>query len=355
MKLQPAWAPAASLLLLCPIQAQVNLYVCEYYGDVVARVVQFDGANGIYQGEFRTIGEGVTGVTFGRDGLLYAVEKSVGYGAVHRWDPASGAYLGLFTGPRDPMTDDPPTYPIPTGLALGPSGDLYLLSVDWLGPTGGLGRGGQVFRIDRRTGEMVGGAPFVPPGTRGLRYPEDLEFGPGGILFIADRSAGVLRFDGWTGSFLGPVVSNGAYGIVAPSALAFDSSNRLYVFDSASLQIHQFQANGRYLGRFATSPHELADIEFLPDGDLLATSTPLDTVVRFDRQTGAYLGEFTPGGARYFPEPFPGHDATFGPVDFFISGHTIPEPKPSATALLFLSGAIFAEFRLRHRKVARAT
>lgn len=354
MKLQRAWALAASLLLLGSIQAQGNLYVCEYYGDVVARVVKFDGTNGIYQGEFRTIGEGVTGVTFGKDGLLYAAEKSVGYGAVHRWDPNSGAYLGLFTGPRDSM-DGPPTYPIPTGLALGPTGDLYLLSVDWEGPTGGPGQGGQVFRIDQHTGEMVGGAPFVPPGTRGLTYPQDLEFGPGGKLFIADPWAGVLRFDGRTGDFLGPAVPPGAYGVASPSALAFDASNRLYVYDGSNLQIHRFQPDGRYLGRFATSPYPLADIEFLPNGDLLATSTQLDTVVRFDRQTGAYLGEFTPGGARYFPEPFPGHDATFGPVDFFISGPTVPESKPSATALLLLSGAIVIESRMRHRKVARET
>ena len=115
---------------------------------------------------------------------------------------------------------------------------------------------GGVYRFQEGTGGPVGSGMFIAPGTAGLSQPH-------GILMLADRtllvaSAGtdeVLRFHS-DGSFHSKFIANGVNGL-PPGTLDYP-----------------------------------VDLAVNPAGDLFVSSQLNDRILRFNPQTGAFLGVF---------------------------------------------------------------
>ena len=125
---------------------------------------------------------------------------------------------------------------------------------------------------------------------------------------------------------LGSIISGSE--LKSPTGLAFDNTGNLYVSDSGTNQILKFNSNtGQYLGVFAqggglSSPNALA---FGPDGNLYVASG--NKVLEFNGQTGAAIGTFASGhglsGAT---------GLTFGP------DHNLYVSSPGSNAVLEFNG-----------------
>lgn len=128
-----------------------------------------------------------------------------------------------------------------------------------------------VLRFDLDTGALTGQINGVP-GAQSVRY------GPDGDVYVcAEKINQVLRFDGDTLLPLGPLVS--------------DDPNT------------PGDETGGLSGPTAAV--------FAPDGSLLVASFNTDNVLRYDGQTGAFLGEFVAAGLGNLNGPDAG--MTFGP------------------------------------------
>ena len=124
----------------------------------------------------------------------------------------------------------------------------------------GNSEGNSILLFDETTGNFLGN--FTTPGNGGLRSPDDLTFGPDGNLYVSVGGSSGL-------SLLNPT----------------------YPTDSAVLR---FSPTGNFLGIAAagnglTRPYGNA---FGPDGSLYVSSFRTNQILRFDGQTGSFLGVF---------------------------------------------------------------
>jgi hypothetical protein len=179
--------------------------------------------------------------------------------------------------------------------------------------------------------------------------------GPDGDLYMGSIGPDVYRFDGKTYEPKGVFAHNPLEGEHRDGhwhmngragELAFGPDGTLYASDQGTRQIVKFDGEtGEFLGVFA--PHGAFDIPgsllFHPDGDLLVSSfnyDGLNEVLRLDGITGDLKGVFaerTGGGMVYMPS-----GSTSVPPD------PTPVPEP-ATAVVLLAGAAgLAWQRRRH-------
>jgi streptogramin lyase len=144
---------------------------------------------------------------FGPDGNLYVT--SIATHRVLRFSGTNGAYIDDFASAHEGGLD------APSGIAFGPDGTMYVGSTTT----------DRVLRYDRN-GDYIG--DFVAAGSGGLDNPVGLTFGPGGDLYVASAAspatAGVLRYDGVTGAFIGAVVGPGDGITTGPRAILFKST-----------------------------------------------------------------------------------------------------------------------------------
>ncbi len=163
-----------------------NLYVGNHLSSDVRR---FSGIDGSYLSPPFVTQGGDHVPNFEPGGNLYVS----GYwsGSIHVYNPTTGEPItSLSTG----------FYHDPQGLDLGPDGNLYVA----------LAGAGQIRRFDPMTGEDLGFFAELPGGGRAC----DLQFGPDGLLYVADQDAispegrgRVVRFDPTTGAYLGDFAS----------------------------------------------------------------------------------------------------------------------------------------------------
>ncbi len=130
-------------------------------------------------------------------------------------------------------------------------------------------------------------------------YPTGLAFGPDGNLYIASRDTNsVFRYDTTANTCLGECVSPGTGGLDAPYGLTFDSQGHMFVSSSGNNQVIQYDLAWQFVRSYTDAallnPRGLA---FHPSGDLLIASYDTTRVLRFNTQTGGYLGVFTTMGA----------------------------------------------------------
>jgi len=242
------------------------------------------------------------GLVFGPDDNLYV--SSGGNDRILRYNQNSGNFKGIFAigGGLDG----------PYGLVFGPDGNLYVSSVS----------SHEVKRYDGTTGTFID--TFV--GCCELSVPTGLVFGPDGNLYVSsDGNNQVLRFDGNNGTPLpapgesGAVFASGG-GLDGPFGLVFGPDDNLYVSSLDTDQVLRYDGNtGMFIGVFASggglgTPDGL---DFGPDGNLYVISSLSSQVLRYDGNNGTPLpapGEsgavFAGGGGLSFPS---GID--FGPDD----------------------------------------
>ena len=206
--------------------------------------------------------------------------SSVGTDSVLRYNGATGAFVGTFTGA-------PAAFP--EGVIFGPDGNLYV--------SGGVGDG--VKRFNGSTGAFIDN--FVPSHSGGLNGADGLTFGPDGNLYVVSFfTASVLRYNGSTGAFLGVFATHPA--LTFPEGLTFGPDGNLYVGSRGTASVLRFNGvTGAFISVFVpTASGGLSDpVELLfgHDGSLLVASEGTASVLRYNGTTGAFLGAFVASGS----------------------------------------------------------
>ena len=282
----------------------------------------YNGTTGAFIGEDGAGGSigFPTGIAIGPDGNVYLGDG--GNGAVLRFSGANGSFLGQFITPGSGLIS-------PSGLAFG-FGNLYAAD---------FGTGGNSFInvYNGTTGAFVtqfgAGAP-----NGGLFDPNGIAFGPAG-LYVADQINGVDVYDPITGAFVSVLVPLGSgpgapAGLADPSGMAIGPDGLLYVADETNGLVDRFNATtGAFLGVFGATNSLSApiDLTFGPDGNLYVTDA--NGVERFNGSTGASLGAFVPAGGNL--------------VNAQYLAFSTPVPEPTTFALLAFGAAVVVGFRKR--------
>jgi glucose/arabinose dehydrogenase len=306
-----------------------NLYVSDAN---LFTVSVFDATTGTFTGTLTPTGGwgNPSGIAVGPDGDVYVADFS--NNVVDRFS-ASGAFLDTFVSSG--------LYE-PSGLAFGPNGNLYVAN---FGP----GNYSYIARFDS-SGNPVDGSPFVPSST-GLYDPGAIAFGPDGNLYIADSSNDAVDK---------VVLPTGAFSTLIPAGcpptpfanpqgVAFGPDHDLYVSDAGygcgTGGVYKYDTSGTLLGTFVATNFLDApiDLAFGPDGNLYVTDSQ-GRVALFNGTTGAYIDDFVAYGGSGSPLNSPTFLA-------FSGASGVPEP-----ATLGMMGLGLAGLALRRllRRRARA-
>ncbi|MFS0777864.1 hypothetical protein ABC255_17935 [Neobacillus sp. 3P2-tot-E-2] len=177
----------------------------------------------------------------------------------------------------------------------------------------GDGRDNTVKRFHPTTGEFLGS--FVTSGSGGLNGPRGLLFNPVGNLLVSNQNVdtnepgNVLLFNGQTGAFISELVSSeGCNAAFAPRGIILSYNNSLFVADFLDInnqpgELREFDGStGEFLRNLLHpdffAPFFPRGVVIGPHDGLLYVSVvnifnPLDGwVLRFNPETGEYLGEF---------------------------------------------------------------
>jgi sugar lactone lactonase YvrE len=210
------------------------------------------------------------------DGLLHDV------GGVLRVDPLTGAQT-VFAEGGD--------FVLPTGVAIAPTGEIYVADID------AAGGGGAIFRIDPRTGARTVVSSNASPGTRPFEDPSSIAFDAAGRLIVGDPGAqggsgAVFRVDPATGAR--EVLSSGDR-FVDPTGVAVVNGT-VYVADGGGLRANPGRVlriggeNTQFVVTAGGSLLEPFGLAAAPDGTLVVADTgalnDLGGVVRVDPATG---------------------------------------------------------------------
>jgi len=190
------------------------------------------------------------------------------------------------------------------GLLVGGAGQV---KADLLVASSLAGEEGQVLRYDQNTGAFLG--IFIPTNSGGATGDyTGLTIGPDGQLYAAKNLGGfaepglVQRHDPASGAFLENFVFPGNGGLIRPGALAFGPDGNLYVRKGTGAGSYMdtiLRYDGRtgaFLGVFVP-PFEGTAIRafvFGPDSNLYTANTS-GNILRYDGRTGRYLGLFAGG------------------------------------------------------------
>src|SRR5262249_27609852 len=183
----------------------------------------------------------------------YLLVSSFKTDSVIRYDAATGAFVDEFLPHRSGGLNQP------WSVLIGPHDhNVYVSTGHFQGP----GQIKAVLRYDSATGAFVD--EFVQRGQ--MNMPHAILFGPDGNLYVGDRpqpgQGRIAGYDGTTGAYLDDFVPPGSGGLGHPVAQVFGPSGR--------------------------SAGEL---------DLYVTDEKTHAILRYDGTTGAFLGEFVPGGS----------------------------------------------------------
>src|SRR6266404_4837313 len=244
-----------------------NVYVNSYGsgGNPVNSVMRYDGTTGAPLPSGARTGanfvtpndgglQGTEGLAFGPDGLLYVANDTTqpAYGGVPgnilRFDGSTGDFVGVFV----PSGSGGLSYA--NDLHFGPDGNLYVDN------SSGAGKDhGKILRYDATTGDPLpsagkDGANFITPNDGGLVWANGFAFGPDGMLYVANDftpngPSNILRFDGTTGNFVDVFVSGGL-GFV--DGILWGPDGNLYVTSNTSTQasVNRYDPSGNLIGVF---------------------------------------------------------------------------------------------------------
>jgi glucose/arabinose dehydrogenase len=210
---------------------------------------------------------------------------------------------------------------LPSGLAFGPNGNLFVASSG----------SNQILQYDGMTGAPVGNGVFVPAGSAGLSGPSGIVFGPNGNLFVSSGNR-VLEFNGTTGAPVGNgvFVSAGSAGLGNAIGLAFDPNGNLFVSDGNRVLEYDGTSgapvgNGVFVAPASAGLSIALGLTFGPNGNLFVSDEGTLRVLEYDGTTGAPVGNgvfvsFNSAGLR---NPY---GLTFGPNgNLFVSSSATPE------------------------------
>jgi DNA-binding beta-propeller fold protein YncE len=178
-----------------------------------------------------------------------------------------------------------------------------------------------ILRYDAATGAFLG--TFASG--NGLSNPIGMTFGPDGNLYVGNYGGNtVLRFNGGTGAFLGAFVTKGSGGLNGPTGVAFGADGNLYVASRDGNSVLCYNGTtGGFLSAFVpagsgglSGPNDLV---FGPDGNLYVPSQFGRSVLRFNGSTGALIDAFVPAASGGLSQPLV---ARFGPDgDLYVTSY----------------------------------
>lgn len=264
-------------------------------------------------------GEGVYGVAVDSTGTSYAVGFALGWGSIYKLS-ADGERLNWRSFSSDIWQ--------PSGLTVTSDGSLYALR----GMAGGFEPGeaaAGVVRFDSQTG--ANRSNFI--GLTNVIYDRlgDIASDDAGHLFISESSRsggnrilkiGIDKLAGASvaGALTDPFIPAGRGGLITPARLTIGPDGDLYVADSGLGTVLKYDPDsGAYLGAAISGANPVtitdwSDLAFIGT-DLLISSG--SSIYRFDGTTGAYDGVFA---------TVPGRGITS-----MASG--VPEPAAAAMAV----------------------
>lgn len=175
------------------------------------------------------------------------------------------------------------------GLTIGPDGNLYLSFF-----SNGAGADA-VWLYSFATGQMTN---FTGTTT----MPGMTVFGADGNFYVANNNTDgvgfVSRYKGATGQFIDIFVQPGSGGLTDAYGITFGPDGNLYVGSSGKSQVLRYNGQtGDFMGVFASDIERLrmrgqSGIGFGPDGNLYASSWLTGKVVRFNGTNGRFIDEF---------------------------------------------------------------
>jgi hypothetical protein len=241
--------------------------------------------------------------------LLLASQES---NEILRFDAQNGAFLGALVqdDPNTPDVDESGSLQDPAGIAFGPANDLYVTSQG----------SNEVLRFDAQNGTFLGTlvkddltTPDVDE-SGGLQDPTSITFGPDGQLYVISHGSNqILRYDTQSGDFLGAVVRDEpatpdvdeSGGLLDPTGITFGPDGQLYVISHGSNQILRYDTqSGDFLGAVVRDEPATPDVDesgglldptgitFGPDGQLYVSSLNTGEILRYEAQSGVFLGVF---------------------------------------------------------------
>ncbi len=277
---------ACSLTLPRMLQAQGPIPPSMFVTSSGCCLTQYNGLTGAQIRVPDTGSLGVYAMTVGPNGNLF-ITNSAG---IQEFSGQTGAVIGTFIAPGSGGMD------VPRALAFGPDGNLYVLSD---GPA-------SVLEFNGATGAFIG--TFVGaetgPGSLGTVYGNGMTFGPNGDLFISNTfpngggGSNVLEFNGSTGAYVQTLTGGLAF---TAEQLIFGPGGILYVANnSASCPAMGNPAGGvlTYGGAgfvdftSCSLANEPVGLQFGPDGNLYVAMLGSSNVLKFNGSTGAFMSVF---------------------------------------------------------------
>ena len=312
---------ATSLLVLgfSVLLARADFFVSDANNDVVDH---FDSL-GAFVNSSSIIGP--TGLAVGPDGNLYVAtpyDDGLGNGSsIVTFNPATGAHISTFTSH---VSDN--SLNNPGGIAFDASGNLYVGDLQ-----------GKILVYSSSGGAHVNELTDV-----NLNAPSGLAFGPSGTLYAADENSGnVLAYN--AGAF--SIVNTTGARMNIPSSVGVGLDGNLYVLDLSGTTGGIYQLNpttgfASEIVNYSTSFFTANDLAVGPDGKLYVSGEDGNTG---DGQVLQY-GLDGSGGSVY-------EDLGSGSDPTYMTFATVPEP--SALALVSMAGLAIMAFSIR-RKISPA-
>jgi DNA-binding beta-propeller fold protein YncE len=294
-----------AILQFDPTQAGTNGFDENGFRDAFtpgeSSILLYDGVTGEFIDEIVPAGTAeenisvASGVIFGPDGLLYALDQ--GTNSVKSYDILTGNFVETLVY-SDSTGLDSSTLVRPEGLIFDPeTGDLYVSSL----------AGGGVQLYDGETGELLQNIVTNNPNgdafaAAGLIFDPEGESLYIGSVFNDNR---IVEFNTETGeltTFIGP---DEAQPIPSFPIFGLDGNFLNGTFSSDAIgfpptDIRRYDAEtGELIDVFVEPGNNLAQASRLvlgPDNELYVTSFGSDRVLRYDGETGEFIDEFISPG-----------------------------------------------------------
>ncbi|MBD2627814.1 hypothetical protein [Trichormus variabilis] len=212
-------------------------------------------------------------------------------------------------------------------------------------------RGDNVLRFDAYTGNYLG--EFITPGLGGLDNPDTLLFGPDGNgdgksdLYIANGSepgsSSILRFDGQTGNFIDVFIGDNADtdedesgGLIRPYGTAFGSDGNFYVSSFLSDQILRYNGStGEFIDIFAQGNGQAGGLNG-PNGLLFINGSLYVTTQGSVATVNPVTGEVSADFSAGLPSQVLRYDSlTTGSIPTVFA---TPQPSPDSFGFVSLLG-----------------